>query len=379
MSSLQNGHTEKRYYAGVEGGGTSSNAVLLDERAEVLATSTSDTTNMWNIGIEQTSKNIAQMVADLRRNARLDRDVVISCLGLCLAGADDETMNNKLVSHVHSHFQPAQDYCIYNDTMGSLATALPSLTGIVLISGTGSNCVLRNPDGSKMKCGGWGHLLADEGSAYWIATRAVKILFEHDDNYRQSHFDINVLREQVLKFFKVKQRSEILPYYYAPFQKAAVANMASSIAEGALMGDPLCAYLYHEAGRRLAHHINAITPHIAPELLREPNGVPVVCVGSVWKSWECLKDGFLEALDEAVPPLRMLRLDGSSAYGAAFLAARKVGVTLAIDHLRPIIDFYHYDRATCKVDPQRQQLWDEARLKAINSAAGDQPCAEQLY
>lgn len=60
----------------------------------------------------------------------------------------------------------------------SIAANFPlEASAIVLIAGTGSSSRLLLPNGEVLCCGGWGHLIGDYGSGYWIAARYVKSQF----------------------------------------------------------------------------------------------------------------------------------------------------------------------------------------------------------
>ena len=74
--------------------------------------------------------------------------------------ATNRELENELL---RTYANAAESYVVCSDTMGSVFTASP-IGGMVVISGTGSNALLRNPDGSTFTCGGWGNFLGDEGS-----------------------------------------------------------------------------------------------------------------------------------------------------------------------------------------------------------------------
>ena len=63
-------------------------------------------------------------------------------------------------------------------------------------------------------------------------------------------------------------------------------------------GDALCVWLFHQAGLQLGKHIFALASKVDNQLKEAKGGLNIVCVGSVWKSWEILKDGFLEGIKD---------------------------------------------------------------------------------
>jgi N-acetylglucosamine kinase len=59
----------------------------------------------------------------------------------------------------------------------------------------------------------WGHLLGDEGSAYWIAQRAIKRVFDHQDNFSLSRYDLTRLSDEIKAYFKVNFRFVICQFF----------------------------------------------------------------------------------------------------------------------------------------------------------------------
>ncbi len=64
----------------------------------------------------------------------------------------------------------------------------------------------------------WGHLLGDEGSAYWIAQRAIKRVFDQQDNLNLSRYDLTRLNDEIKVYFKVNFPLLFLSLSYRLFQ-----------------------------------------------------------------------------------------------------------------------------------------------------------------
>eukprot|EP00041_Stephanoeca_diplocostata_P031432 m.978453 g.978453 ORF g.978453 m.978453 type:complete len:344 (+) comp23958_c0_seq1:143-1174(+) len=325
------------YYGGIDGGASKSIAYIFDDAGKLLGSAEGSATNQWLVGLDECLKRLDEVVAAAKVNAGLDPNVPLSICGMSLSGADNPESKKNLVDGMATRYARASEKTfICTDTYGGLYTAAKN-GGIVLISGTGSNCHLVNPDGSEANVGGWGHMIGDEGSGYSVAHGALKIVFDVEDNLEAkfSRDDIKWIRHQMNEYFDVAKRTDMLKHLYSDFDKTKFAGFAGRVVAGANEGDKVCTHVFRHVGVDLARHIVAIAPSISPSMTTSEgwSGVDIVCTGSVWKSWDHLHDGFLATIDAADLKLgfRLLKLTASPAVGAAYVATADAGIEMPVD------------------------------------------------
>ncbi|KAK8762554.1 hypothetical protein V5799_026180 [Amblyomma americanum] len=307
-----------KVYGGVEGGATLSKAVLLDESGQVLGWSEGCPMNHWLLGMNECQSRVYELVLAAKKNAGLSEEVRLASLSLCLSGCEQETSNNALKELIlKEHPDIASSVLVKSDVIGALKTVAPN-GGVVLIAGTGSNCLLVNPNESMYRCGGWGHILGDEGSGFTISIQAIKMVLHEDEGFRPPEYSAQKIRELVKEHFQVQDMLELLPFCYTNFKKQFIAGMCVKLAKLAKEGDELSKHLFRASGRDLADHVVAVVPRAEKSLLEAEGGLPIVCVGSLFKSWELLREGFEEVLCPKLSEFTLLQPTVSAALGAAF-------------------------------------------------------------
>ncbi|KAK4876188.1 hypothetical protein RN001_012610 [Aquatica leii] len=331
---------------GVEGGATHTTVVLIDSDGNILSKARGPGTNHFLLGMKECRRRIAELVDDAKKEAELSEDIPLTAIGLSLSGCEQEETNQELVrGFLEVYPSLSERYAIGSDTEGSVA-CLSNKGGITCIAGTGSNTILINSDGSKAQCGGWGHILGDAGSAYGIALEAIKIYFDDNDDFRKSPYPTNVVWNTIKEHFDVTSHWNLLPHFYTHFKKDHIAALCKKLSVCANEGDELSKLIFRNAGKDLGRCISAVIAKASNDLCDRDGGFLVLCVGSVWLSWDLLREGFIQWMDEhtTIKQLSLVRLTTTMAVGAAFMAADRLHIPLPRDYKQNYQEFYRYIR-----------------------------------
>uniref|UniRef100_A0A0N5ARG5 N-acetyl-D-glucosamine kinase n=1 Tax=Syphacia muris TaxID=451379 RepID=A0A0N5ARG5_9BILA len=324
-----------KLFGGIEGGATHSKLVIIDENGNQLGEWRNRGTNYYLEGYKQVASLIGTWIREVKKE--LNIAAPLAALGIGTSGAEDETINERLrLLLKEQHGDVASEYFVGSDSIVTIAATFAQ-GGVILISGTGSTCRLLKADGTVHGVGGWGHMFSDRGSGFWIANRMFRYIFDDEDGLNEAPASTDVAKRLLLQHFNLTNVIGVLDLLYSKFEKAYVASYTKVLAtEG--HDDPLVRIVFKEAGYCLGEHLTAISKHFDEAMF---DAVPVVVVGSVFKSWDLLRDGFVEALRSKTTKIRSVvihQLKQSPAVGAAIIAAKKVNRTIHLKSTSSVFD-----------------------------------------
>ena len=150
-----------------------------------------------------------------------------------------------------------ENLLIYSDAGLLLESFEPG--EILLIGGTGSNCMGKNSDGKTVKCGGLGWMLGDEGSGYSMGLQAIKQVLEIDQGWGEP----TTLTQIVKDHFQVEHVKEIiLPLQHGTITPTQVAALTPQIFQEAKEEDICAMQIVYDAAQEFGTMLDKVVRKI---------------------------------------------------------------------------------------------------------------------
>ena len=157
------------FFLGIDGGGTKTECVIGDEE-RVLGKSVGSTIKIKKVGVDAAGKALEAAIAEACKSAKVNQqEIARTCIGI--AGSSIPEVTDWTYSVLKQLV--AGDVQVVNDALIAHRAAFGEGPGVLVIAGTGSNVLGMNDRGESGRAGGWGPMISDEGSGFWIGRRAV--------------------------------------------------------------------------------------------------------------------------------------------------------------------------------------------------------------
>jgi N-acetylglucosamine kinase-like BadF-type ATPase len=305
-------------YLGIDGGGTSTRALLCDQRGRVLGTGSGGVANHLHAGWDGATQSVDSAVSAARTAAGLSAAPCTAVFLGMAATASDETRRRWGAAALQLALAASPEAIgVDHDIRIALAGGLAGRRGIALIAGTGSACYGRNAAGATWQAGGWGSILDDGGGGYWLGLRAVGAAIRGDDGRGPP----TTLRERVLARLGVANLREIVTRLHdGTLARHEMARLAEDVMACAAAGDCAAQELLQRGAGELAAMVRAVANKLFPSEAPE-----VVLAGSTATAPQ-FAPTIRAALALAVPAARVEPAALPPVSGAALLALELGGV-----------------------------------------------------
>lgn len=308
-------------FLGVDGGGTKTAYALIDAAGHLRASYVGGSVSHLSEGFARATELLgAGITAVLAKASAQAAQVTFAFFGLPSYGEDSAT-TSRMDGMPLSQLEAAKYRC-GNDMVCSWAGALGCRDGISVIAGTGS-MAYGEFAGRKARAGGWGELIGDEGSAYWIAREGMNLFSRMSDGRAARGPLYALVRDRLGLEFDLDLCAQI--YGDAANTRSAFAQFARLVHDAATAGDGQAREIFVRAADELAATVLAVRRSLA---VLDRVTVPVSYSGGAFAGSPMLVDAFAQGLARMKSAFDFRTPLVPPVVGAALYAAQLAGQPL---------------------------------------------------
>src|SRR5262245_54241622 len=295
------------FVIGIDAGGTKTVCQLADEHATVLAETRGPGANLQAGGELEVEKALHAVMAEALGRDRSIRPSAICC---GMAGVD-RPEDVAAVRAILTRIGQKADLLIVNDALIALEAGAPGEAGIVIVAGTGSIAYGRDAKGNAARAGGWGHVLGDEGSGYWLGRQALQAVVRAADGRGKA----TALTTLILKHYGVGRAQDLVhQVYYGGARPSAIAALGVVVGGAADDGDAVAREIIDAGAAELAGAATSVAARLRLD------ACPVVLSGGMFRAVPRLSAGVVSRLAATLPRATTRPLNVEPARGAVHLA-----------------------------------------------------------
>jgi N-acetylglucosamine kinase-like BadF-type ATPase len=310
-----------RLFLGVDGGQSSTTALIADETGRVLGVGSGGPCN--HVGASEGRAKlvaaVSECVGKACEQAGLDPSSVeyeAACFGMSGGPADKKSILSEIL---HTN-----ELVVTHDGQIALAGAMAGGPGIIAIGGTGSIAFGRGNDGKFARAGGWGYIFGDEGGGFDLSRQALRAALRFEEGWGPE----TRLRQKLLEVTGARDVNEVLHWFYTTdYPRQKVATYSRIVTEAAKEGDSVASGILLKAARELALYAQAVHRQV----FKSGEDARVAYIGGVFRS-SLLLEHFRTAVEE-IPGAKCVPPVYGPAAGALLEAFRVKGLRPALSNL----------------------------------------------
>lgn len=295
------------WYIGVDGGGTKTAFTVYNNELTAIAPAfVLSTMHYAQVGFDGLEHVLTEGIEHAKGLIPQDEDYGI---GLGLAGYGSVPKVRAEIERRVSRIAAGHVYKLTSDVEAAHAASLGLQDGIILIAGTGSIAYGKYHHKSA-RVGGWGPLIGDEGSGYWIVKELLREFSAQSDG-RQ---DRTLLYSLVRAHLSCTDDFNLISYVQNPKtgSRTELARLAPIVFKAAAQHDICAERIIHTAISHYALHVKALIKKLgfqldicdnSRELSSGASNINISYVGGVFKAGGLV----LEPLSQALPSYCKLR------------------------------------------------------------------------